>query len=333
MPSPLRSLSILLHGERLREPYQGVSKSSFLRLEVIMGVFVIAEIGINHNGDLDIARRLIDVAVTAGANAVKFQKRTLNKVYTEAELDQPRESPWGTTNREQKAGLEFGEEEFDLIDAHCREKKIEWFASAWDVESQEFIAKYNLKYNKIASARLTHEPLLERVAGESRYTFISTGMATMDEIENAVHIFQNADCPFELMHCTSTYPLKPEEINLRCIGTLGERFNCGVGYSGHEVGLATTWAAVAMGATSIERHITLDRASYGSDQAASVEPQGLVRLVRDIRTIERALGDGVKRVWDSEVPIAKKIRRAHDLRSMEWRESETPTAKNRAYRF
>ncbi len=278
-----------------------------------MKVFVIAEIGINHNGDLGLAKQLIDVAAIAGANAVKFQKRTLDLVYTKEELDKPRESPWGTTNREQKQGLEFEKQEYDQIDSYCKEKGIEWFASAWDIKSQEFLKQYDLKYNKIASPRLTHSGLLNMIADEGKYTFISTGMATIAEIESAVEIFRKKDCPFELMHCTSTYPGTTSELNLRCIPALREKFRCKVGYSGHEVGLVTTWAAVALGATSVERHITLNRAMYGSDQPASVEPQGFMRLVRDIRTLEGAMGDGEKRVWDSEVPIAKKLKRTEDI--------------------
>jgi N-acetylneuraminate synthase len=276
-------------------------------------VFVIAEIGINHNGDVELAKKLIDMAALAGADAVKFQKRTLDKVYHQDELDKPRESPWGTTNREQKAGLEFGKEEFDVIDTYCKEKNIHWFASAWDVDSQEWMQQYDCQYNKIASPRLGHKELLEMVAKEGKYTFISTGMAELPEIEQAVKIFKDNNCPFELMHCTSTYPSKPEELNLNCIKTLREKFDCKVGYSGHETGIATTVAAVALGATSVERHITLDRAMYGSDQAASVEPQGFMKLVRDIRVLEKALGDGVKRVYDSERPIIEKLKRGTDL--------------------
>ena len=271
-------------------------------------IFLIAEIGINHNGDMDIARKLIDAAVDAGADAVKFQKRTLDLVYTQEFLDGPRDSPWGTTQREQKAGLEFGKEEFDAIDAYCRDKGIAWFASAWDLESQKFMRQYNLRYNKIASAMIVYEDLLREVASEKLHTFISTGMATYDDIQKAVDVFRAADCPFELMHCVSTYPMNEQDANLNCIQTLRERFNCNVGYSGHESGLAVSYAAAALGVTSLERHITLDRAMYGSDQAASVEPMGFKMLCGAVRKIQEAMGDGVKRIIPAEEPIAAKLR-------------------------
>ena len=274
-----------------------------------MSVFIIAEIGINHNGDLDIAKKLIDGAVFTGCDAVKFQKRTIEKVYTKEELDKPRESPWGTTTREQKLGLEFGKKEYDEINRYCREKGIHWFASAWDLDSQLFLRQYNLKYNKIASPMLTNKPLLEMVAGEGKHTFISTGMSTMEEIEKAIKIFRKADCPFELMHSVATYPMKVEDANLKMIPVLRERFGCNVGYSGHEVVLIVACAAAALEATSIERHITLDHAMYGSDQAASVEVMGFHRLVRYIRAIEAALGDGVKRITEEEELVKAKLRR------------------------
>lgn len=278
-----------------------------------MSVYIIAEIGINHNGDLTIAKKLIDGAVFAGCNAVKFQKRTINVVYSRAELDKPRESPWGKTNRDLKSRLEFGKEEYDEIYKYCNEKEIDWLASAWDVESQRFIARYDLKYNKIASAMLTHRELLEIVAEEKKYTFISTGMSTLEQIAKAVGIFRKVDCPFELMHCNSTYPMKDRHANLRVIPFLHKTFKCDVGYSGHEVGLITACAAVALGATSIERHITLDRAMYGSDQAASVEVIGFYNLVQYIRTIELARGDGQKRITEEEMKIMKKLRRVDTL--------------------
>jgi N-acetylneuraminate synthase len=274
-----------------------------------MGIFIIAEIGINHNGDPNIAKQLIDGAVFCGCNAVKFQKRTIDKVYTREELDRPRESPWGTTNRDLKEHLEFGREEYDEIDHYCRPKNIEWIASAWDLESQQFLRKYDLRYNKIASAMLTNRELLEMVAKEGKYTFISTGMSTMEEIGKAVDIFRRAQCPFELMHCNSTYPMDDSQANLRLIPVLREAFNCNVGYSGHEVGLITSCAAVALGATSVERHITLNRAMYGSDQAASVEILGFYRLVRYIRTVEKALGDGRKIVSPAEEAVKRKLRK------------------------
>lgn len=275
-----------------------------------MSVFIIAEVGINHNGDIEIAKKLIDVAKDAGADAVKFQKRTIDLVYTKEELDAKRESPWGTTNRQQKEGLEFGEGEYDEIDRYCKDKGIEWFASPWDMESLMFLTKYNSKYAKVASALLTDKELLNAMAEERKYTFISTGMSTMEEIEEAVEIFKKRNCPFELMHCNSTYPMKnDDDANLRVIETLRNKFNCKVGYSGHEIGLAVTYGAISLGATSIERHITLNRAMYGSDQVASVEPSGFRMLVGVVRQIERALGDGVKRVYDSELPIKAKLRK------------------------
>lgn len=272
-------------------------------------VFITAEIGINHNGSLEIAKKLIDVTVLAGCDAVKFQKRTVEKVYSKEVLDSPRESPWGTTTREQKLGLEFNEKEYDIIDEYCKQKNIEWYASAWDVDSQLFLRKYNLKHNKVASAMLTNRKLLRVIAEEKKYTFISTGMSTLDDIRQAVEIFRDIGCPFELQHSNSSYPMKIEEANLRCIQTLKKEFNCNVGYSGHEVaGYLVCITAVLLGAISIERHITLDRSMYGSDQAASLEPTGLIRLVRDIRLIDNILGDGVKRVWPSEIPVMKKLR-------------------------
>jgi N-acetylneuraminate synthase len=273
-----------------------------------MSIFVIAEIGINHNGDVGIAKDLIKVAKEAGCDAVKFQKRTLDLVYPREELDKPRESPWGTTNRQQKEGLEFGQQEYEQIDDYCKELGIEWFASAWDVESQKFLRQFSLKYNKIASAMMVDEDILKLVAPEGRHTFISTGMSTLDEISRAVEIFKNSGCPFELMHCVSTYPMEDTDANLNCISMLRKRFGCDVGYSGHEVGLAVSYGAAALGITSLERHITLNRSMYGSDQAASIEPAALRSLVGAVRKIEQAMGNGQKCVLDSEVSIAKKLR-------------------------
>lgn len=281
-----------------------------------MSIFFIAEIGINHNGDVEIAKQLIDLAAAAGADAVKFQKRTLDQVYTQKLLDSPRESPWGTTQREQKEGLEFGMEEYRAIDAHCLEKKIEWFASAWDLESQRFLRQFACKYNKIASAMIISEAFLKEVASEGKHTFISTGMTSESHVRRAVEIFREADCPFELMHCVSTYPMDDEDANLNRINTLRDRYQCNVGYSGHEVGMAISYAAAALGITSLERHITLSRAMYGSDQAASVEPSGLWQLVGAVRKIEQAMGDGELQAQKKEVPIAKKLR-AH----LEWEAS------------
>jgi N-acetylneuraminate synthase len=273
-----------------------------------MSIFIIAEIGINHNGDVGIAKQLIDVAKIAGADAVKFQKRTIDLVYSKAMLDSPRESPWGTTQREQKEGLEFGSDEYQEIDRYCKEKGIEWFASAWDLESQKFLRQFDLKYNKIASAMIVYEDLLKEVALEKKHTFISTGMTELEQIDRAVKIFREADCPFELMHCVSTYPMNDEDANLSRIKTLRDRYKCNVGYSGHEVGLAVSYAAAALGITSLERHITIDRAMYGSDQAASVEPIGFIQLVGAVRKIDKAMGDGELKMNQKEISIAEKLR-------------------------
>ena len=273
-----------------------------------MSIFVIGEIGINHNGDMSICKDLIDAAFEAGCDAVKFQKREINNVYTQEFLDSPRESPWGSTQREQKAGLEFSEKEYNDISKYCNKKNIEWFASAWDLDSQKFLKKFNCKYNKVASAMIVYEDLLEMIAKEGKHTFISTGMTTYSDIQKAVDIFRKEKCSFELMHTISTYPMKEENANLKMIETLKKKFNCDVGYSGHEVGLAVSYAAAAMGITSLERHITLDRSMYGSDQSASVEPAGLKQLIGAVRKIEKAMGDGIKRPIEEEVPIAKNLR-------------------------
>ena len=273
-------------------------------------VFIVAEIGINHNGDVELVKKMIDVAKSAGCDAVKFQKRTVEKVYSKEVLDSPRDSPWGKTTRDQKLGIEFGKREYDEIDRYCFLHDMEWYASAWDVDSQKFLRQYNLKHNKIASAMLTDYKLLETVAEEKKLTFISTGMSTMDEVRKAVEIFKKYDCPFELMHCNSAYPMDISEANLLCIPALKKEFNCNVGYSGHEVaGYLVCVSAVLLGATSIERHMSLDRTLYGSDQVASLEPLGWIRLVRDIRKIKQILGDGKKRIWDSELPAKEKLRK------------------------
>ena len=273
-----------------------------------MSIFVVAEIGINHNGDMSICKDLINLAVSSSCDAVKFQKRDIDVVYTKDFLESHRESPWGVTQREQKAGLEFSKEEYEEIDLYCKEKNIEWFASAWDLNSQIFLQQFNCKFNKIASAMIVYEDLLRMVAKEGKHTFISTGMTTYQDIDNAVRIFRDEGCSFELMHTVSTYPMKDEMANLNLINTLREKYNCNIGYSGHEVGLAVSYAAAALGITSLERHITLDRSMYGSDQSASVEPQGLRNLIGAVRKIEKAMGDGVKRVIDDEAPIAKNLR-------------------------
>jgi len=273
-----------------------------------MSIFIIAEIGINHNGDMAICKELIDVASSTGCNAVKFQKRDIDQVYTQELLNSPRDSPWGTTQREQKEGLEFSAEQYEDIDQYCRDKKVEWFASAWDTNSQKFLRQFDCNYNKVASAMIVHEELLKMIAEEKKHTFISTGMTTYDDIQKAVDIFKTAGCSFELMHTISTYPMNDEDANLNMIKTLRDKYQCDVGYSGHEVGLAVSYASAALGITSLERHITLNRAMYGSDQSASVEPSGLQQLVGAVRKIEKAMGDGRKRILNTEVPIAKKLR-------------------------
>jgi N-acetylneuraminate synthase len=269
--------------------------------------FTIAEIGINHNGDLDLARKLISAALLSGCDAVKFQKRTVSVVYTAEELAKPRENPFGPTNGDLKHGLEFGEGEYRAIDEYCKLHNILWFTSCWDEGSVDLIARFDPPCFKIASASLTDDNLLRHHRKFGKPVILSTGMSTLDEIDHAVEVLGRED--LVLMHTTSTYPSKIEELNLAVIRTLKERYGVPVGYSGHEVGLATTVAAVALGACVIERHITLDRAMWGSDQAASVEPQGFSRMVRDIHAVEQAMGNGVKRVYDSEVPIRAKLRR------------------------
>jgi N-acetylneuraminate synthase len=269
--------------------------------------FIVAEIGINHNGSVEIAKKLIDAAALAGCDAVKFQKRTLDVVYTPEELAKPRENPFGATNGDLKRGLEFGEKEYKEIDAYCRDKNILWFASCWDEGSVDFIERLNPPCYKIASASLTDDNLLRHHKRYGRPIILSTGMSTLAEIDHAVEVLGLKD--LVLLHCTSTYPSQVEELNLSAIRVLRERYGVPVGYSGHEVGLAPSVGAVALGACMVERHITLDRAMWGSDQAASVEWQGFWRLVKDIRALQQAMGDGVKRVYPSEVPIIKKLRR------------------------
>ena len=279
-----------------------------------MRPYLIAEIGINHNGNIRIAKELIDAAHKAGFDAVKFQKRTLDLVYSQEELDKPRESPWGTTTREQKAGLEFGSEEYREIDDYCRKLGIDWSASAWDLEALEFLGQFDLAFHKVASARLGHIPLLEAIAAEGKKTFISTGMTTLAEIDRVVEIFRKAECPFELMHCNSTYPMKENDANLARIPMLRDRYSCDVGYSGHEVSLTkVSLAATVLGATSIERHITLDRTMYGSDQAASVEAPALANFVQVIRAIPEIMGSAEKDVSDTEIPIRDKLWATEDL--------------------
>ena len=270
--------------------------------------FIIAEIGINHNGDMDVARKLIDAAVLAGCDAVKFQKRTPELCVPLEQRDVMRETPWGMmTYMEYRYRVEFGVRDYREIDRYCREKGVAWFASCWDESAVDFIEQFDPACYKIASASLTDERLLQQIRATRRPVILSTGMSTMAQIRRAVSLLDSEQ--LLLAHSTSNYPCPPEELNLRMIGTLREMFDVPVGYSGHEVGLQTTYAAVTLGATFVERHITLDRAMWGSDQAASVEPWGLMRLVRDVRVIERALGDGVKRVYDSELAQIKKLRR------------------------
>jgi len=273
-----------------------------------MSIFIIAEIGINHNGDMLICKELIDVAVNSGCDAVKFQKRDINEVYTQEFLDSHRESPWGTTQREQKIGLEFNAKQYQEIESYCKKKNIEWFASAWDINSQKFLRQFNTKYNKVASAMIVYSELLEEIASEGKHTFISTGMTTYEDIDKAVGIFKKASCSFELMHTVSTYPMKDEYANLNMINTLRDRYQCDVGYSGHEVGLAVSYAAAALNITSLERHITLNRAMYGSDQSASVEQGSFQHLVSAVRKIEKAMGDGKKRNYRDEKAIADNLR-------------------------
>lgn len=269
--------------------------------------FVIAEIGINHNGDLDQARKLISVAAVSGCQAVKFQKRTIEVVYTAEELAKPRESVFGKTNGDQKRGLEFGPREYAAIDEYCKMHNILWSASAWDEASVDFVANFNVPFFKIASASLTDDALLLRHRKYGKPIILSTGMSSLEEIDHAVEVLGKEN--LLLLHCTSTYPSKLEELNLACIPELQKRYGVPIGYSGHETGLSTSLAAVALGACVVERHITLDRAMWGSDQAASIEPHGLSRLVRDIRAVETAMGDGQKRVYASEVPVREKLRR------------------------
>jgi N-acetylneuraminate synthase len=267
----------------------------------------IAEIGINHNGEFDVARKLISTALLSGCNAVKFRKRTISVVYTAEDLTKPPENPFGPTNGDLKRGLELGEDDYRAIDEYCKLHNISWFASCWDKGSVDFIGRFNPLCFKIASASLTDDSLLRHHCKLGTLIILSTGTSTLDEIDHGVEVLSRQD--LALMHTTSTYPSKVEELNLAVIRALKRRYEVPVGYSGHEVGLATTVAAVALGACMIERHISLDRAMWGSDQAASVELQGFARMVRDVRAVEQATGDGVKRVYDSELPVRQKLRR------------------------
>jgi N-acetylneuraminate synthase len=274
----------------------------------IVKPFLIAEIGINHNGDIGIAKKLIDFAKEGNFDAVKFQKRNIDSVYTQKYLDSDRESPWGKTQRDQKRGLEFGESEYKIIDEYCKIKNIEWFASCWDTESQNFLKKFNTTYNKVASAMIGNFPLLRLIAEEKKYTFISTGMSKLEEIDKVIELFKEKKCPFELMHCNSSYPMKDEDANLNCIPMLKKRYNCDVGYSGHENSLITiSILAVSLGATSIERHTTLDRSMYGSDQAASIEAKNLKSLAHVLKNVSYFMGDGIKKITEEEKKIRAKL--------------------------
>jgi N-acetylneuraminate synthase len=271
--------------------------------------FIIAEIGINHNGNLDIAKKLIDAAKWAGADAVKFQKRDINIVYA-GQLDKPRESPWGKTNGDQKRGLEFNELQYDLIASYCESIKMPWFASAWDIPSLEFLRKYDCPWNKVASAMVKNIEFLAAVSWEHKPTFISTAMCDYDDIDRAVKIFSRniSSSSLTLMHCVGTYPCREEDLNLNMIPTLAKRYIYPIGYSGHEASVSPSVMAVVLGATAVERHITLDRSMYGSDQAASLEPHGFKSMVDQIRKVPEVLGDGIKRILPAEAEVAKKLR-------------------------
>lgn len=278
-------------------------------VEELKKPFLIAEIGINHNGDINITKKLIDNAVICGFDAVKFQKRDIELVYDNEQLDSKRDSPWGKTFRDQKQGLEFSLSDYQEIDSYCRQKDIVWFASAWDLNSLEFLIKFDLKYNKIASAMIVDENFLEKVSIQKKHTFISTGMSSTSDIEKAVQIFRKNNCSFELMHCVSTYPMKISDANLITIKYLREKFKCNIGYSGHENGVAVSLAALLFGITSLERHITLDRSMYGSDQSASLELKGMEHLTKTIEKMIESIGENkLGKILDEEKDIAKKLR-------------------------
>ncbi len=271
-------------------------------------VYITAEIGINHNGDLKIAKELIKKSKEIGISAVKFQKRTIEKVYSEDVLNTYRESPWGTTQREQKYGLEFTEEQYDDIDIYCKEIGIDWYASSWDIDSQLMLRKYNFPVNKVASAMATNSDFIQVVAEEKRPTFASTGMCTIEEIDNLVSIFNDSECPLVLMHTNSEYPSPEENLNLSMIKTLKDRYSLNIGYSGHEPSVSPSLMAVCLGAVAIERHLTLDRTMYGSDQAASLEPKGFKSLVEMINKFNKVYGNGVKTITENEKVVAQKLR-------------------------
>ena len=271
--------------------------------------YIIAEIGINHNGSMETAKKLIDIAAVAGCDAVKFQKRNPDVCVPDHQKDIPRDTPWGTMSYiDYKYRMEFGQEEYDEIDSYCKSKGIEWSASPWDMDSLDFLLQYDIPFLKIPSAMITNEELMRASAKSGKEIIFSTGMSTLEETDQAVEWMRQENADFSILHCNSTYPAPLEDLNLKCIETLRERYGCEVGYSGHEFRLGTTVASVYLGATIIERHITLDRTMWGSDHLASVEPQGLIKLVKGIRELEIALGDGHKRVTDGELPVRKKLR-------------------------
>jgi len=277
-------------------------------ISICQNPYLIAEIGINHNGDLDIAKQLIIEAKKAGFNAVKFQKREIDIVYKKDYLDSPRKSPWGNTQRDQKQGLEFSTDQYKVLDSFCRSNNIDWFVSCWDKESQKKMRIFNCNFNKVASAMATNLDFLEEVAIEKKLTFLSTGMMNLDSIDRAIDIFKKHNCDFILMHTVSTYPAYPEELNLKCINSLKERYNCQIGYSGHESNVSPSFIAYLMGAVAIERHITLDRSMYGSDQSASLEINGMRELVNRIKNVQPVLGDGIKKIVERENEVASKLR-------------------------
>ncbi len=271
--------------------------------------YIIAEIGINHNGSLETAKKLIDIAAIAGCDAVKFQKRNPDVCVPEHQKSVMRDTPWGQmTYLDYKYKVEFEKREYDIIDEYCKEKNIAWSASPWDLDSLKFLMGYDIPFIKIPSAMITNEELMRASAATGKKIIFSTGMSTMEEIDQAVEWMNEENTPFSLLHCNSTYPAPLEDLNLSCISVLKDRYQCEVGYSGHEFRLGTTVAAVYLGATILERHITLDRTMWGSDHLASVEPQGLIKLVRGVRELESAYGDGRKRVTEGELPIRKKLR-------------------------
>ena len=277
--------------------------------------FIVGEIGINHNGDLDIAKKLIDVGLFAGCDAVKFQKRNPDLAVPDNQKQKLKQTPWGEMPYiEYKKRIEFGEEEYRVIDEYAKQKEIMWFGSPWDEDSVGFLEKFNVPCYKIASALLTDHRLLIKVRDLGKPILLSTGMSTPEQIDQAIEVLDGTD-DLVILHCNSSYPTRNDELNLRVIETLNDQYDCPIGYSGHETGLQTTYAAVALGAAMVERHITLDRAMWGTDQAASVEPFGLLRLVRDIRAIDVALGDGKIRVYESEVPVMEKLRRRDDTKN------------------